>query len=164
MTTFDLIISAVFLFFVAVGLYRGFIKEALSLAAWVLAAAAAWFLADKIGSLLSSVVAEPTTRVIVGFVIIFLIVFIITAIVKHYLHQYFMSRVYLKVPNYVLGAVIGGLRGGFIIIVVFLIAGLTMAPSQSWWKSSKITPYVEPVALKLARYLPRDVARHIRYS
>lgn len=148
----------------ALGFYRGFVKEGLSLASWVLAASAAWFLADKVGSLLKSLISEPTTRVIVGFVIIFLVVFIISAIAKHYLHQFFMSRVYLKIPNYLLGAVVGGLRGGFIIIVVFLVAGLTTAPRQGWWRSSQIAPYVEPIALKVAQYLPRDVARHIRYG
>lgn len=164
MNTFDLILVVIFLFFVAIGLYRGFIKEALSLAAWLLAAAAAWFLADKVGSLMKSMIAEPTMRVIVGFVLIFVIVFALTAVAKHYLHQFFMSRVYLKVPNYLFGAVIGGLRGGFIIIVAFLIAGLTALPQQDWWRASEIAPHIQPLALKVADYLPRDVARHIRYS
>ena len=164
MNNFDLILAATLLFFIAVGLYRGFIKEALSLAAWALAALAAWFLADKVGSLMASLIAEPTMRVMAGFVIIFLVVFIATAIVKHYLHQFFMSRVYLKVPNFLLGALVGGLRGGFIIIVVFILAGLTPAPQQDWWRSSQIAPHIEPMAIKLSRYLPRDVARHIRYG
>lgn len=164
MNTFDLILVAIFLFFVAVGLYRGFIKEALSLAAWILAAAAAWFLADKVGALMKSIIAEPTMRVIAGFVLIFVVVFALTAIAKHYLHQFFMSRVYLKVPNYLLGAVIGGFRGGFIVIVAFLIAGLTTLPQQDWWRSSQIAPRIQPLALKVADYLPRDVARHIRYG
>jgi len=164
LNTFDLILVAVFLFFVAVGLYRGFIKEALSLAAWVLAAAAAWFLADKVGSLMKSMIAEPTMRVIVGFVLIFVVVFALTAVAKHYLHQFFMSRVYLKVPNYLFGAAIGGLRGGFIVIVAFLIAGLTALPQQDWWRSSEIAPHIQPLAMKVADYLPRDVARHIRYG
>lgn len=164
MATFDLVLGAFFAFFVAIGLYRGFIKEALSLAAWFLAAAAAWFLADKVGDLMSSFIAEPTVRVIAGFVLIFVVVFVVTAIAKHYLHQFFMSRVYLKVPNFLLGAVVGGVRGGFIIIVVFLIAGLTALPRQSWWRESEIAPHIQPVALKVADYLPRDVARHIRYG
>jgi len=164
MSNFDLALMVVFIFFVALGLYRGFIKETLSLAAWALAAAAAWMLADKIGALLKPVIAEPTLQVIVGFVLIFLLVFIATAVAKHYLHQYFMSRVYLKVPNYIFGAVVGGLRGGFVIILVFLIAGLTALPTQRWWKQSQLAPHIEPVAMRVAKYLPRDVARHIRYS
>lgn len=164
MNIFDLILATTLVFFIAVGLYRGFIKEVLSLVAWVLAAAAAWFLADKVGSLLASFISEPTMRVIAGFVVIFLVVFIITAIAKHYLHQFFMSRVYLKVPNFLLGAIVGGFRGGFVVIVVFILAGLTPAPQQSWWRSSQIAPHIEPMAIKLSRYLPRDVARHIRYG
>lgn len=164
MSSFDLILTAVFLFFVAIGLYRGFIKESLSLASWFLAAAAAWFLADKVGNLLSSMVAEPTMRVIVGFVLIFVVVFSLTAIAKHYLHKFFMSRIYLKIPNYLLGAVVGGIRGSFIVIVVFLVIGLTSLPKQDWWRSSYLVPHIETVALKFAEYLPRDVARHIRYS
>jgi len=161
---FDLIILAVFFFFVAVGTYRGFIKESLSLAAWVLAAASAWFFADKVGDLMRGLVAEPTLRVMAGFGLIFVVVFVVTAIAKHYLHQFFMSRVYLKVPNYLLGAVVGGLRGAFVIIVVFLVIGLTSLPKQDWWRSSYLTPNIESVALKCAKYLPSDVARHIRYG
>lgn len=164
MSIFDLILLAVFIFFVAIGMYRGFIKESLSLAAWLLAAASAWFLADKVGSLLHGLIAEPTVRVIAGFALIFVVVFVLTAIAKHYLHQFFMSRVYLKIPNYLLGAVVGGLRGGFVIIVVFLILGLTTLPKQDWWRASFLAPRIETVALKFANYLPSDVARHIRYS
>jgi membrane protein required for colicin V production len=164
MSNFDLALMVVFVFFVVLGLYRGFIKESLSLAAWVLAAAAAWMLADRVGALLKPVIAEQTVQVIAGFVLIFLVVFVSTAIAKHYLHQYFMSRVYLKVPNYIFGAVIGGLRGGFVIVLVFLIAGLTSLPAQRWWKQSQLAPHIEPVAMRVAKYLPQDVARHIRYS
>lgn len=164
MNIFDLILLAVFIFFVAVGMYRGFIKESLSLAAWLLAAASAWFLADKVGSLLHGLIAEPTLRVIAGFALIFIVIFVLTAIAKHYLHQFFMSRVYLKIPNYLFGGVIGGLRGGFIVIVAFLIMGLTSLPKQEWWRSSYLAPNIETVALKCANYLPSDVARHIRYG
>ena len=109
-------------------------------------------------------VSEPTLRVIAGFGLIFVVVFVVTAIAKHYLHQFFMSRVYLKIPNYFFGAVVGGLRGGFVIIVVFLVMGLTAIPKQDWWRSSYLAPNIETVALKCANYLPSDVARHIRYS
>lgn len=164
MNIFDLILLVVLIFFVAIGMYRGFIKELLSLAAWVLAAASAWFFADKVGSLLHGLIAEPTMRVIAGFALIFIVVFVLTAVAKHYLHQFFMSRVYLKIPNYLFGAVIGGLRGGFVIIVVFLVLGLTTLPKQGWWRTSYFAPHIESVALKCANYLPVDVARHIRYS
>lgn len=164
MNIFDLILLVVFIFFVAIGIYRGFIKESLSLLAWLLAAASAWFFADNVGSLLHGLIAEPTLRVIVGFALIFVIIFVLTAIAKHYLHQFFMSRVYLKIPNYLLGGAIGGIRGGFIIIVVFLVMGLTSLPKQDWWRSSYLAPKIETVALKCADYLPSDVARHIRYG
>ena len=164
MSNFDLALSVVFLFFMAMGLYRGFVKESLSLAAWVLAAAAAWMLADKVGGLLKPVIAEPTVQVIAGFVLIFVVVFLVTAIVKHYLHQYFMSRLYLKIPNYVFGAVVGGFRGAFVIVLMFLIAGLTTLPTQRWWKESQLAPRIQPIALRVAKFLPRDVARHIHYS
>ena len=49
-------------------------------------------------------------------------------------------------------------------IVAFLIAGLTALPQQDWWRSSQIAPHIQPLAMKVADYLPRDVARHIRYS
>jgi membrane protein required for colicin V production len=161
---FDLILLVIFILFIAVGMYRGFIKESLSLAAWFLAAASAWFFADKVGVLLRSLIAEPTLRVIAGFALIFVVVFVVMAIAKHYLHQFFMSRVYLKIPNYLLGGVIGGLRGGFVIVVAFLVMGLTTLPKQDWWRSSYLAPNIEIVALKCANYLPSDVARHIRYS
>ena len=164
MNLFDLILLAVFIFFVVVGMYRGFIKESLSLAAWFLAAASAWFLADKVGLLLRSLISEPTLRVIAGFALIFIVVFFVMAIAKHYLHQFFMSRVYLKIPNYLLGGVIGGLRGGFIIVVVFLVLGLTTLPAQNWWRDSYLAPRIETLAEKFSNYLPADVARHIRYG
>src|SRR5581483_7627444 len=59
---------------------------------------------------------------------------------------------------------VGVLRGGIIILIVFLVAGITSLPQRPWWRESLLAPYFQKVAVVVSAYIPRDIARHIRFS
>jgi membrane protein required for colicin V production len=69
-----------------------------------------------------------------------------------------------RMTNNALGGLVGAARGILIVVVVFLAAGMTSFPQRAWWHESSLSPYFESVAVHVAQYLPRDIARHIRYG
>lgn len=80
------------------------------------------------------------------------------------IHNLLVSRPWLKIPNYVLGGFLGAAKGTFIIMIVVLLVGLTPAPAKKWWKESLLAPHLANFATTVSKYLPKDVAQHIRYN
>lgn len=164
MNAFDYLLIAVLVAFAVTGALRGFVLEVLSLILWPLAAFIAWLLADQIAASFTGMISDPSLRMVAAFVLVFLVVFVIGTVAIFLVHRVLPLRGALRTPNVVLGGVVGFARGGIIIVIVFLVAGITSLPQRPWWRESMLTPYFQDVALTASAYLPRDVARHIRYS
>jgi membrane protein required for colicin V production len=165
MNGFDMIITGVILFSIAIGVWRGFVKETLSLATWVAASVVAWLLADVAAELFEKDISQPALRLVVAFVLIFIVVYVLGAVATHFLNKILTRKPLLKLSNTVLGAVMGALRGVVIIVIGFLLAGLLPSiPKSGWWQASNIAPRFESAALFASDFLPKDIARHIQYD
>ena len=165
MNSFDMIIAGALLFSIAIGVWRGFIKEALALGTWVAASVVAWLLADVAAELFEKDITQPTLRLVAAFVLIFVVVYILGAVATHFLNKILTRKPLLKLSNTLLGAVMGALRGVVIIIVGFLLAGLLPAiPKSGLWQASSFAPRFESAALFASDFLPKDIARHIQYD
>ena len=164
MNIFDLIVAVIFFFYASMGIRSGLVREMLSMGKWVLAGGIAWMFADNVANWYRSSIADATVRLVIGFLTLFLALFIGSTIAIYMLHNLLVSRPWLKIPNYILGGVLGAAKGIFIIVIVVLLIGLTPAPSKSWWKASLFAPYLANLATKVTKILPRDVASHIRYN
>ncbi len=164
MNAFDWMLIAVLVTFAITGALRGFVLEVLSLVLWPLAAFIAWLFADGVGTWFKDLIKDPQLRTVAAFIVVFLIVFIIGTIFVFLIHRALPLRGALRTPNVVLGSMVGILRGAVIIIIVFLVGGITSLPQRPWWRESLLAPYFQKVAVSVSDYLPRDVARHIRYG
>ena len=164
MNGFDLIILATLALFAAFGAWRGLLGEAVSLLTWVLAVALGWIFAAPVSRLFDDAVADEVLRQLLAFVAIFAAVFTLGAVAAFLLRKSFARRGTLRIANIALGGAVGAARGAVIIIAAFLVAGLTPIPERGWWRESAVAPVFEHMALYVARYIPRDIARHIRYG
>jgi len=164
MNNFDLIILGLLLVFSAIGAWRGFIREFISAITWLSACVLAWLFAGQFAALFGSWVSEPELRQVLAFALIFVAVFVLGLIVSWLIHKYIPLKGGFRIVNTSLGGLIGALRGAVIVIVVFLAAGLTSFPQRNWWRESSFTPYFERAAVYVSSYIPRDIARHIRYG
>ena len=111
-----------------------------------------------------SFIGEPQLRLVAAFMLIFLVVFIIGTIVIYLIHRALPLRGVLRRPNVILGAVVGLLRGAIIIVIVFLVAGITSLPQRPWWRESLLAPHFQKAAIAVGAFMPRDIARHIKFS
>ncbi len=164
MNNFDLAILVMLLIFTLIGAWRGFVHELITLITWVLSVALAWLFASQLASLFRGVVADPALRQLLAFVLIFIVVFTIGIVSSWLIHKYLPAKRSFRIANIALGSLVGAARGAMIVIAIFLVAGLTSFPQRPWWRDSTFTPFFERSADYVASYLPRDIARHIRYG
>jgi len=150
---------------VGIGIWRGFIREALSLATWVLAGFLAWVFAGPVAVIFEKDVTQPQIRMMAAFVLIFVIVYVLGSIITFVIHKILTKRPIFKLSNQVLGAILGSIRGVVIVVFGFMLAGMSLSiPKSEWWQSSLFAPFFESVALSMVDILPRDIARHIHYD
>lgn len=147
----------------AIGAWRGFMREFTSLMAWVLAIACAWLLAGLVATRLTQYYDLALAK-IVGAVIVFIAVFIIVLIAGFILRRMFFR----KKPGAIgraSGGLLGAARGGVLVLVMVLLAGLfSPFPQKPLWRESFSMAYFQVFALKLKNLFPPEVARELQYG
>lgn len=164
MNAFDGVMIVVLVAFALIGALRGFVLEVLSLVLWPAAALVAWLLADPVAALFEPLIGEPPLRLVAAFVVVFLVAFVVGTVAVYVINRLLPLRGVLRKPNALLGGVAGLVRGAIVIVLVFLLAGVTSLPQRSWWQESRLAPYFERVAVAAGAWLPRDIARHISFG
>jgi len=56
------------------------------------------------------------------------------------------------------------LRGGLVVLVFVLVAGLTTLPRQDWWQNAALAPALAVAATTAAPWLPEAWAQRLDYS
>lgn len=137
---------------VVFGVLRGFVKEALSLAAWVIGfwvALAHWsMLAGKLGRYIDS----GSTAAVIAFAVLLFGTLLVGAVINHFVHQG-LAKAGLEGFDRALGGLFGLVRGVAITAVVLLFAGLLHADGSESWKRSKLLPYFGPTVEWLRSHL-----------
>lgn len=159
----DLFILGLIGLSVLISIWRGFIKEALSLATWVLAFTVALMFSDPLADRLVTWVDLPSARAALAIAILFIAVLILGGVVN-YLAGQFVKKTGLSGTDRLLGTVFGVARGIIVIAVLVLLAGLTVLPQDPWWQEAQLLPHFERVALWMASFLPPDMADGIKFD
>ncbi|MDR9432412.1 MAG: CvpA family protein [Spiribacter sp.] len=128
---------------VLIGVIRGFVREIISVVVWVAAFWIATRYSTEAADMLSPWLASSMLRLVVGFAGLFIITLVIGALVG-YLGRTLVGKTGLSGTDRILGLVFGGLRGGLIVGLVVLGAGLTGLPQASWWQESLIAEGYRP--------------------
>jgi membrane protein required for colicin V production len=157
MSWVDLIIIVIIVISALISLVRGFVKESISLASWIVAGFIALRYFTALADVLEPYIESPTIRSGTGFAILFVCGLIVGAIINFMASQ-LVSKTGLSGTDKSLGVVFGAARGIIIVIMLVLLAGLTPMPSESWWKDSTMIEYFASMASWIKDILPDDVA------
>jgi len=138
----DWIIIAVVTISCAIGVWRGFLREAISLATWVIGLWLAWTFSSAVEPMLGGLLSGPDVKVWVARLIILVLVvlagnlvgFIVTKAVRY-------SP--FGAADRVLGLLFGLLRGALLIGIGVILGELVELDGESWWKESAVLPYTE---------------------
>ena len=147
---------------VLISLWRGFTKEALSLAGWVVAAWVALTFADKLQVLLEPHITVPSLRLMVAFAILFIATLFLAGLVN-YLAVQVIKKTGLSGTDRMVGILFGVARGCVVVAVLVLVGGMTPMPQDPWWNQSQLLHYFQDMAIWLRQFLPVDIAKSIQY-
>lgn len=164
MNYFDLAVLGILLVFIAIGAWRGFVREILSLVTWAAAIIVGWLFAGDLAGLFEGLFDDETARHVLAFVSLFAVVFLSGMLINLLVNRFLLQKKSFRLGNTVLGGLFGAVRGGLVVTLVFLLAGVTSFPQRDWWREALLSPYFERTALFASQYIPRDIARHIRYG
>ena len=157
----DIAILIIVVISTVVSIVRGFAKDAISLAAWVLAFVIAITLADKFAIILPVSMESPRLRVGVSIAILFLTT-LIMGMVANFLLAGFIGMVKMQNIDRGLGAMFGFARG-IIIVCLLVVLGTFIGMNEAkWWDSSALIPAAEWVLELIEPLLPNDFARYIQ--
>lgn len=159
----DYIILAIIVISVLVGALRGFVKEAFSLAVWVLAFLLAFQYSGDLAQLLENRVELPSARTALSFAGLFLAVLLVGGLLT-YLVGKLVEKTGLSGTDRLLGAVFGGARGLILVIFMILVTGLTPVPQDQWWQQSRTIQGLLPLAEWSAQFLPDYILEHLDFS
>ncbi len=158
----DFAIVAIILLSILTSVIRGFTKESLSLAAWIIAAWVAFNFTESVEPLLRGYIEIPTIRLFVAFVAIFIVVLFLGVFVNYLIFRVF-KKSGLRVTDRIVGIFFGLARGVVIITLLVMVGGMTALPQEPWWGDSQLIRYFESIAIYISQFLPEDIVAHIRY-
>jgi len=159
----DYLIVTIVALSMLVGLWRGLLREVVSLTTWIAAFAIAFLFAEDGATYLASHIDQSALRTAAAFGGLFLATLLLGGLVG-ILASYLVDYTGLTGTDRVLGMGFGLLRGTVVIAGLILAAGLTPLPKDAWWQQSVLLDHFQPVALWLRDFLPAELAQYFRFS
>ena len=143
---------------IAISLWRGFAREAMSLAGWILAFIVANLFASLLASYLDGIIANLTGRYIVAWALLFVMMLVISGLLAK-LSSKLLQASGLGLLDRLLGTVFGFARGLLIIMaLVFVVREVVPPRDQQWLHESQLMPGIAVLMdwtqLQFDRYKP----------
>lgn len=156
MSSIDYVILAVIVVSALIGVWRGFVREALSLLVWLLAFWFAYSWSQTLEYMLVDIVAEQGLRLVVTFVALFLSVHIVGFIVSRLL-SVLIKSIGLRGVDRVAGAGFGLVRGIVAIAALVLVAEMTPITQEIMWQQSFMVSVFKDALAWVQLYYPLDI-------
>ena len=153
MNWLDYTIIGVILVSVVTGLFRGLVREAISLSVWILALWLATIYSPKFEYVLSAYIDSSTVRVAVIFFAIALAVLIVGSIINAII-GFIIKKSGLGFMDRLFGIVFGFARGVLIIALCLLVISMVKIPNDNWKNESILLPQFKPIVTWLKQYVP----------
>jgi membrane protein required for colicin V production len=138
----DYVIIALLVFSSIVGLYRGLMREGITLITWLAAAWLSWhcayLLEPHLGGALSGEAVRPWAARTIIFVLVLLLGAATGAIVT-----YFMRVSLLRSVDRMLGFLFGLLRGIVVLGLLVILCHAVRLHEEPWYRNATLMPYAE---------------------
>ncbi len=163
MTWFDYGVLIVVAVSAVISLTRGFIREALALAAWAIAIWVAVSFSKTLAVMLEPFISTPSIRLVAAFLLLFVASLLVVAVINNLLVKLVKSSG-LTGTDRAVGMLFGVVRGVFIVAILVFLAGLTPLPQDEWWGQSLFMPHFQKLAVWMQGFLPTDAAQYFSYT
>jgi membrane protein required for colicin V production len=147
MSTIDIVILVIVGLSLLIGIVRGFIKEALSLASWFAAIVVASMFSLPFSEYLVGVIENPSIRRVAASVILFVGTVFVGSMINNLIAR-FTERSGIRGADRALGGLFGVFRGGVIVALLVLLS-IPFEFTEAWFEESRLVPF----ALEAVGYL-----------
>ena len=145
MPIIDIVIAVAIVTSVIVGIARGFVKEAISMAALLVAIWAALYFGPGIGEISDSWISSDDIQAWFGRILVFAVVLSIGGLLSWGVSKLVRLSV-LSGMDRLAGSVFGAARG-VLLVALFILGGQFAGfDNDSWWQRSILIPHIEVVA------------------
>ena len=138
----DAVVIAVLVLSFGLGIFRGIVREILSLSSWIVSIWLAYLFGDNLAIVIVPWLESERLSSLIGYLVVFVAVLVLLSLVVALLFKIFRVTG-LSGTDRVLGGLFGCLRGIVIVAVLLFIAEWTPATGQAWFRDSQIVPYFE---------------------
>jgi membrane protein required for colicin V production len=161
MTWFDYAAFAIVGLSVLLAVFRGVVREIAALAGWAAALILSGLFAQQLAQWLPAALS-PMLRAVIAYLVIFLGVLLLSGLAGVLLAKLFRAAG-LGFTDRAVGSLFGLVRGGLIVFVAVMLAGLTSLPREAFWREAALSGPIETAVLAARPALPKDLAQRIRY-
>lgn len=148
MNLVDVLFVLVLVLSLLVGIWRGLLRELLSLVSWLAAAWIAWRFHGLLMGPLAGVIAGAGARQAAALLLTFIAAVVVLALLSHLLVG-LLKRSPLRGTDRALGAVFGVLRGVVLVAATVLLVEATPLQKSLWWQGSSLAPQARASAQRL---------------
>jgi membrane protein required for colicin V production len=156
----DWTLAAVLALSILAGLVRGFVFEVMALVGWVVAWFVAQWFAPEAAPHLPLGTPGGALNLVVAFIACFVAAIVVWSLLAR-LVRLLLHATPLSIPDRLLGAGFGLLRGGVLLLAVATVVALTPAATSSAWRTSHGALWLNSALLGLKPVLPEAVARRL---
>lgn len=158
LTVVDWILIAIVVVSSLISLKRGFVKEALSLGALIVAVVIARMFGGQVSTLLEGYISVPSVRLMVAYGSLFVATLAVGSMINH-LISHVIAMTGLSGTDRLLGMVFGLGRG--VLIVIVLVAVMARAPvaDDGWYRKSALIPYLSSVASRIQEWISGNIGK-----
>jgi len=142
LTGADLLIVLVVLASTVIGVFRGFIREAVALVFWIVGLWCAWTFGHLVEPYLGGCLADPAVRPWLGRLVVLVAVLFVGYVVGAIL-SYVMRGAGLGTIDRLIGMLFGLLRGMVLVGVMVICGELLHLNHEPWWRNAKLITYGE---------------------
>ncbi|MFT7470145.1 MAG: membrane protein required for colicin V production [Kiritimatiellia bacterium] len=135
----DIVILIITVLSSAFGLWRGLIKEVLSLLTWIAALLVSRVYSEPLAGLMTGMIENDGIRYVSAFAILFVIVMMFGTFLN-FLMSKLLNVTGLKLADRLLGAGFGVARGVIIVLVIMFITSMFVSETELW-QQSQLVPY-----------------------
>ncbi len=155
LTILDIVVIVVVLISAVLAMVRGFIREVLSIASWVIAAAAAYFIYPSVLPLITPYIENEQIAIIVSAAVIFFIALVIASYITMKLADLVIDSRAGAIDR-LLGFIFGVARGLLLAVIAFMGFMLLVANRPEWITNAQSRPLLTSLGTAIAAVLPDE--------
>jgi membrane protein required for colicin V production len=159
-TPFDFIVVGVVLVSAILAMVRGFVREVLSIASWLIAAVAAYYLYQPLQGVIEPYMSEQLAT-IAAVAVIFIIVLVIATYDTMKVADIVIDSSVGSIDR-IFGFVFGAIRGLLLVVVAFALFVWLVEDQPAWIADAKTQPLMVDLSERLITLLPDEIEAELR--